>query len=66
LDPAWAEACVHTAEPVSDPLNLIADRRQYQISRIILGRAVCRCAGHRTLRAYDKTWLTALLRLKMS
>ena len=42
LDPAWAEACVHTAEPVSYPLNLIADRRQYQISRIILGRAVCR------------------------
>jgi asparagine synthase (glutamine-hydrolysing) len=29
-DPAWAQADVHTPEPVANPLNLVSDREQYQ------------------------------------
>jgi asparagine synthase (glutamine-hydrolysing) len=29
-DPAWAEAGVHTPEPVANPLNLVSDREAYQ------------------------------------
>jgi asparagine synthase (glutamine-hydrolysing) len=29
-DSAWAEAGVHTPEPVANPLNLVSDREQYQ------------------------------------
>ena len=29
FDPAWAEAGVHTPEPVANPLNLVSDREQY-------------------------------------
>ena len=30
-DPAWAEAGVHTPEPVANPLNLLSDREAYQV-----------------------------------
>ena len=30
FDPAWAEADVHTAEPLANPLNLVSDRKEYQ------------------------------------
>jgi asparagine synthase (glutamine-hydrolysing) len=29
-DPAWAEAEIHTPEPVANPLNLVSDREAYQ------------------------------------
>jgi len=30
LDPDWADADVHTSEPLANPLNLVSDRREYR------------------------------------
>jgi asparagine synthase (glutamine-hydrolysing) len=30
LDPDWAEADVHTSEPLANPLNLVSDRQEYR------------------------------------
>jgi asparagine synthase (glutamine-hydrolysing) len=32
IDPAWAETSARTPEPVVDPMNLVADRREYQLA----------------------------------
>ncbi len=32
IDPDWAKSSVRTPEPVSDPMNLVADRREYQLA----------------------------------
>jgi asparagine synthase (glutamine-hydrolysing) len=30
IDPDWMNAAVHTPEPVTDPMNLVSDRREYR------------------------------------
>ncbi len=32
IDPNWAKTSVRTPEPVSDPMNLVSDRREYQLA----------------------------------
>jgi asparagine synthase (glutamine-hydrolysing) len=32
IDPNWSETTVHTPEPLSDPMNLVAGHREYQLA----------------------------------